>query len=572
MDKKTDADAVYRESFSRNIGILTEDEQRTLAKATVAIVGTGGIGSNCAAILARMGIGNFILVDPDRFELANINRQSGADTLSVGALKVDVVEAQIAAINPSAVITKLAESFTDANAGRALDGADICIDAIDFYAIEAHLLLHARARERGLYILMGSPVGFSASMQIFDPNGMSMAEFCGIEPQMMPMEKQLRYACSVVPKLAHIGYYDVSKAGSNTDFMKGTGPSLACACMLAASLVASEAVMILLQRRKPRAIPYIFQFDPCTRRYEDDYLDGGMTQFDPSDVLDKIDDRGSLVVNIFDHFYRKVHADRLPLAGGGALCYRSEGKSDNPSVLFVSPVGTDTSFWSRQCGHLNRDFRLLTVDNRGVGRSSPLPDGATTADMAGDLVALIEHLDTGPVHVVGLALGGLVAQQLALLRPDLVDRLVLVSAYQRADETIVSTTERWRQKALSDGMQALFDETIPYVFSSAYRAANADELTKLKTFYRVNEQEPASFVAQTLAGNRHVPVRPLSEIATPSLIVHGAADTLVAPAHAESLRRAIRGSRLEIVAGGAHFLNWEMHEAFNALLRDFLAG
>ncbi|AXS41681.1 alpha/beta fold hydrolase [Breoghania sp. L-A4] len=558
----------YRESFSRNIGILREAEQERLARATVAVVGTGGIGSNCLVTLARMGVGNFNIVDPDTFELANINRQAGADSTTVGARKVDVVEREILAINPDASVRTFAEKFCDANADAVLGDADICIDAIDFYAIEDHLRLHRAARARGLYILMGSPVGFSASMQVFDPDGMDMETFCGITDDMPPMEKQLRYACSVVPKLAHISYFDVSKGDSNTDFLRGTGPSIASACLMAASLVASEVVLILLERRKPRAIPYIFQFDPYTHRYENDYLDGGMTHYDPSEVLESIPDRGSLVANIFDHFYRKVHAERLPLSHGGSLCYRTEG--EGPPVLFLCPVGTDTSFWSRQCGTLNDAFRLITVDNRGAGRSSALPDSANTRDMAGDVIALLDHLGERGVSIVGLALGGLIAQQVALLRPDLAGRLVLVSAYETADDLILRTTAAWREKAAREGMQALFDETIPWVFSEDYRGERADELYKLKTFYRVNRQDAASFSAQTLAGNTHRPAHPLSEIACETLIIHGEQDRLVRLHHADALQRAIAGSELALMRGGAHFMNWEMHEAFNDVLRGFL--
>lgn len=240
------ADELYRASFSRNLGILTEQEQQRLSSATVAVAGLGGIGSNAVMTLARMGVGTFRLADFDSFEVVNINRQFGAGVDTEGRSKCDVIAEELRRVNPSVRIELFPEGFTDGNGDALLGGADLAIDAIDFYAIETHLAFHSQARKHGLFTLMGSPVGFSACLQVFDPNGMSIEEYCGIEPHMTALEKQMRYACGVVPELAHIDYFDVSANGANTNFMSGTGPSLACACNLAASLVASEAVILIL--------------------------------------------------------------------------------------------------------------------------------------------------------------------------------------------------------------------------------------------------------------------------------------------------------------------------------------
>lgn len=561
--------AVYDESFARNLGILTAEEQQRLAAATVLIVGTGGIGGNCAAILARMGVGGFNLVDPDTFELANINRQFGAKVSTVGRRKVDVVRSEIEDVNPSARIRTWPEKFTPGIADEIFDGVDICIDAIDFYCIVDHLLLHEAARERGRFVLMGSPVGFSACLQIFDPGGMSLREYCGIADGMDAVEMQLRYACGLVPRLAHLSYYDVSKAGSNTDFLKGEGPSLASACTLAAALVAGEVAMILLGRRKPRAIPHTLQHDPCTFRHEAVYLDGGMGNYDPTPVLDAVEDKSSLVVNIFDTLYRKARAELLDLPDGGRLCYRVAG--EGRPVLFVPPVGADTSFWSRQAPDLSARFRTITLDNRGVGRSSLLPPGATVATMAADVLALLDHLEIDRVALVGCALGGLVAMQAALLRPERVAALSLAACYRQADATILETTQAWRTTAREAGMDAVFDCTLPWLFSADYCRSHEDELYKLKTFYRVNQQHPEEFCKQTLIANRFRPDRPLSAIRCPVQLIHGGEDRLVRPSHSQDLHRLIPASTVAILSGG-HFVNWETSRAFNDLVGSFLDG
>ena len=250
-----------------------------------------------------MGVGAFQLADFDRFEEVNSNRQYGSSTATRGQPKVEVLAREVRAINPAAEVAVFGEGFAPDNADEVLKGAAIIVDAVDFYAINSHLAVHAAARRHGLYTVMGSAVGFSACLQVFDPTGMSIQEYCDMRDDMLPLEKQLRYACSIVPELLHINYFDVSRGDSNTDFMKNTGPSVSVACALAASLVATEVTLILLERRKPRCIPYTFQFDPYTWRYCQTYTEGGMRNYDPTEVIASINDKSSFVPRVLDMLY-----------------------------------------------------------------------------------------------------------------------------------------------------------------------------------------------------------------------------------------------------------------------------
>ncbi len=142
--------------------------------------------------------------------------------------------------------------------------------------------------------------------------------------------------------------------------------------------------------------------------------------------------------------------------------------------------------------------------------------------------------------------------------------------YEQADELILSTTKEWRAHAINKGMKSLFDQTIPMIFSEDYQLATSDEVYKLKTFYRINLQDVGSFVAQTLAGNSHRPVAPLSQIKSKTLILHGQADKLVTYEHARALHDKILESELSLIDGGPHFFNWENAHEFNVILKEFL--
>jgi pimeloyl-ACP methyl ester carboxylesterase/molybdopterin/thiamine biosynthesis adenylyltransferase len=560
---------LYSLCYSRNIGILTKQEQERLASATVVIAGMGGIGSNTAVLLARMGVSKFRLADFDTFDYSNVNRQYGAFLDTVGEPKVEVMEKELRRINPRVEVTLEPKGFTADNAETFLAGADLAVDAIDFYSIEAHLEFHRQCRKRGLYVFMGSPVGFSGCLQVFDPQGMGLEEYCGIEPGMMGLEKQLRYACGVVPNLAHIDYFDVSQGASNTNFLKKTGPSLACATMLAASLVASEVGIMLANRRKPKAIPYTFQFDPYTYRYEKVWLEDGMKSFDVDRALNRLQDRSSLIPLVLKYLYKRRKTRRAKV-NGAELYYEVEGQGDN--LLLIGPLGSDSTFWARQVQPLARHFQVITFDSRGTGFSTECNESHSTLEIAQDAIALLKKLGVQRTHIVGLALGGLVAQHIAALQPALVNRMVLASTYAKADEAIAATVSRWQQIASHQGMEALFDVCLNSLFSDEYVQDSDGEVDKLRTFFHLNLQDPASFVYQSAAGVRHDCRSNLARITCPVLVLHGEDDRVVKSALGKELAAGIRDSQFKVIEGSPHFLNWEDADLFNEHVCEFLTA
>jgi pimeloyl-ACP methyl ester carboxylesterase len=339
--------------------------------------------------------------------------------------------------------------------------------------------------------------------------------------------------------------------------------------------VATEAAVLLLRRRHSRAVPHTVQFDPYTYRYERTFVPGGMTNFDPAPLLERITDRSSLVPQVLDHLYGKPNAPRAEV-NGVKLFWRSEvvSTADDPeTVVFASPLGGDSSFWSRQVTELLRQgYRVITYDGRGTGVSSPWPVPCSMPLLADDLVGLLEQADTGPVHLVGLALGAAVTAEVASRRPDLVRDLVLVSAYARADERILADTGRWRELARTEGMEALFEFCLPQLFTAEYIDANRIELDKLKTFFRLTLQDPESFSQLSLAGVAYDAGPALSRITCPALVVHGADDGLVGVELAQDVAARLPDTRCVVLPRAAHFLPWEAADRFNATLVEFLAG
>lgn len=247
----------YDDAFSRNHGLIGRHEQEKLRNSRVAIAGMGGVGGIHLVTLARLGIGAFHIADPDRFELANFNRQYGATTHSLGRSKAEEMADNVAAINPQADLRVFTEAITPENVGKFLHGVDVFVDGIDFFAIEARRLLFREARRRGVWAVTAGPIGFSSAWLVFDPNGMSFDDYFDLHEGMEPWEQIIAFAVGVAPRATHLRYLDLSAV----DPQSGRGPSAGLACQLCAGVATVETLKILLNRSPIRAAPHYSQFD-----------------------------------------------------------------------------------------------------------------------------------------------------------------------------------------------------------------------------------------------------------------------------------------------------------------------
>lgn len=244
--------------YSRNRGLIDEAEQRLLSARCVAIPGLGGVGGIHVATLARLGIGRFHLADLDVFEAANFNRQFGASVDTVGRAKVEVMAEWVGKVNPATVVASFPEGIDAENIDAFLDGVDVVVDGLDFFALDARRLLFREAARRGIYVITAGPIGFSCAMLIFDPEGISFDHYFAIRDGMDEFEQRLRFALGLTPRATQLAYMDLG----HVDLRSGKGPSLALATDLCAGMAATEAIRILLGRGRPRCAPRYFQFDP----------------------------------------------------------------------------------------------------------------------------------------------------------------------------------------------------------------------------------------------------------------------------------------------------------------------
>jgi molybdopterin/thiamine biosynthesis adenylyltransferase len=261
----------YELAFSRNRGLISPQEQDRLRRARVAIVGMGGVGGIHLVTLTRLGIGAFHIVDPDCFEVANINRQFGATARGLGRSKAEVMAEEARAINPELDLRVFVERLTAANVGALLDGVDVLVDGIDFFSLDARRAAFRAAARRGTWAVTAGPIGMSTAYLTFDPDGMSFDDYFDLNDGMDRLDQVIAFLSGLCPEATHAPYMDMSQV----DPTSGRGPSVGLACHLCSGVVGAEVVKILLKRGPLEPAPCYAQFDAYQRELRKGSLPAG---------------------------------------------------------------------------------------------------------------------------------------------------------------------------------------------------------------------------------------------------------------------------------------------------------
>jgi len=261
-------DDLIANEFSRNIGLLREHEQAQLLQARVAVVGAGGVGGLHILTLARLGLGKFNIADPDSFEAANVSRQFGAANSTYGRNKAVVLAEMVKDINPQAEVTVFTEGVTEQNLVEFLGDSKVLVDGIDFFEFTTRRKIFIAAREKGIYAVTCAPLGFGSTLQTFSPDGMDFDTYFGTNENQSYERNLAAFAAGLAPNPYHISYLDLSRVRMKDK----TGPAVAPACTLAASLLSTEVVKIITGSQKVYAVPHYIQVDMYKRQLKKGYL------------------------------------------------------------------------------------------------------------------------------------------------------------------------------------------------------------------------------------------------------------------------------------------------------------
>jgi pimeloyl-ACP methyl ester carboxylesterase len=250
---------------------------------------------------------------------------------------------------------------------------------------------------------------------------------------------------------------------------------------------------------------------------------------------------------------------------GQVVGYTDHG-GDGPSLAFLHAFMMNREQFAKQVEAFGADHRVITIDERGHGESKTEKD-YDFWDVARDVIAVLEHLDVNQATLVGTSMGGFAALRVALLRPDLVARLVLVgtSAAAESEEgtpALRGIAQTWSQVGpapeLLDGMSQAVLGGVPI-----------DD--KWKQFWATFDSPNVTRNVEAMVTRDDLMSR-LGELTMPALVIHGSADNAFPAAHAAEIASALPGSgEAQIIDGAPHFVSISHPDAVEALLRPFLA-
>ena len=240
---------------------------------------------------------------------------------------------------------------------------------------------------------------------------------------------------------------------------------------------------------------------------------------------------------------------------------------ESVSVTFLHGLGSCCEDWILQLPSVDEDFAVLTVDLPGHGGSSMRAIWPRISYFADDVANLIQMLGLSPTHVVGLSLGGLVAQELALDHPDLVRSLVLVNSFPKIHlRTMRGVRAHGRLPILLRGdMDALGG----WLAGELFPGDGMEEVREL-TKMRIKSNARSAYVRNLLAVMRFDVRKRLGDIAAPTLVVSGERDSMVPHELKESLVFGIPNAKIEIVNDSGHATPIDSPDTFNRVLLKFL--
>ena len=245
----------YYEMFSRNIGILSEEEQEKLKDSKVSIAGVGGVGGVQAVYIARAGIGKMAIADPENFQSTDINRQYGATESTMGKNKAEVMGEILKDINSHLKLEIYTDGVTAENIEEFLKGSKVAIDAIEYFAPEAKKLFFEKARENDIPVISAPIFGHRALLFEYTKDSWTYEQALGSREAIPHVMKYLW------PE------YLSEELALEVISRKRPAPTFGPTSAISGGMVASEAVFLILGKRQPIPVPEVRYIDTFMEVY-----------------------------------------------------------------------------------------------------------------------------------------------------------------------------------------------------------------------------------------------------------------------------------------------------------------
>ncbi len=263
----------------------------------------------------------------------------------------------------------------------------------------------------------------------------------------------------------------------------------------------------------------------------------------------------------------------MPLARVGDIDLYFEVHGAGPPLLLLEGLGYSLWMWDELLPELARRFQVIAFDNRGVGRSDKPPGPYSTAGMADDAAGLLARLGVARAHVLGISMGGMIAQEMVIRHPALVDRLILGATSFGGPESVPAPPET-RALLMADPSGVSPEEAVrrnmEVAFAPGWTTRHPDAFDRWVR-RRLEWLPPReAWLAQFHAILGHDTSNRLGTIDRPTLVCSGDQDRVVPVENSRRLAARIPGVRLVLFQGAGHLFFIEQAEQFTQVLVDFL--
>jgi 3-oxoadipate enol-lactonase len=255
-------------------------------------------------------------------------------------------------------------------------------------------------------------------------------------------------------------------------------------------------------------------------------------------------------------------------ANGIQINYELSGKSNAPVVMLSHSLACSMLMWNPQMDVLQSHFKVLRYDMRGHGDSQATEGAYTLEQLAADVIGLLDALKIDTVHFVGLSIGGMIGQCLALNYTDRLLSLALCDTASKIPDEAHPLFRDRMDRAHAGGMEVMVQETLERWFTQPYLKQNPPEIELIG--HQIATTSLAGYLgcSEAILGLDYLDR--LTEIKLPTRIIVGEDDPATTVELSKAIHERIPHSKLVILPSAAHLSNIEQAEAFNATLMEFL--
>jgi 3-oxoadipate enol-lactonase len=261
----------------------------------------------------------------------------------------------------------------------------------------------------------------------------------------------------------------------------------------------------------------------------------------------------------------------MPTAHVNGIDLHYDVHGEGEPLICLMGLGADSTAWALQIPAWSPHLQVITCDNRDVGQSGYAAADYEIRDMAADVFGLADELGLETFHLLGLSMGGMIAQEVALTAPERVRTLQLAVTYAGSGRWGREKARQWLLSAEGRTHEEMIDELLLLCLSEKFfENERGVKFLKDLMLQNPNPQQPEGFTRQLGAASRHEVRDRIGSLSMPVHVIGGEHDVLVPIWKSQEIHSLVPGSELTVIAGGPHGLNLERADEFNAAVLDFV--